>query len=60
MVEFDDTFRQHLRELFVWRRDVRRFRAAVDFLRAHNTSDGIERIGVGSERVRGRRVERGE
>ncbi|MCP3398463.1 5,6-dimethylbenzimidazole synthase [Bradyrhizobium sp. CCGB20] len=26
MVEFDDTFRQHLRELFVWRRDVRRFR----------------------------------
>ena len=27
MVEFDDTFRQHLRELFVWRRDVRRFRA---------------------------------
>lgn len=27
MVEFDDTFRQHLRELFVWRRDVRRFRS---------------------------------
>lgn len=26
MVEFDDTFRQQLRELFVWRRDVRRFR----------------------------------
>ena len=26
MVEFDDIFRQHLRELFVWRRDVRRFR----------------------------------
>ncbi|WP_158670444.1 5,6-dimethylbenzimidazole synthase [Bradyrhizobium guangdongense] len=26
MVEFDDAFRQHLRELFVWRRDVRRFR----------------------------------
>ena len=26
MVEFDDTFRQHLHELFVWRRDVRRFR----------------------------------
>lgn len=26
MVEFDDSFRQHLRELFVWRRDVRRFR----------------------------------
>lgn len=26
MVEFDDVFRQHLRELFVWRRDVRRFR----------------------------------
>ncbi|MGY8636231.1 5,6-dimethylbenzimidazole synthase [Bradyrhizobium sp. 14AA] len=26
MVEFDDTFRRHLRELFVWRRDVRRFR----------------------------------
>ena len=26
MVEFDDGFRQHLRELFVWRRDVRRFR----------------------------------
>ena len=26
MVQFDDTFRQHLRELFVWRRDVRRFR----------------------------------
>ena len=27
MVEFDDTFRRHLRELFVWRRDVRRFRS---------------------------------
>ncbi|MFB6462495.1 5,6-dimethylbenzimidazole synthase [Bradyrhizobium tunisiense] len=27
MVEFDDTFRRQLRELFVWRRDVRRFRA---------------------------------
>ena len=27
MVEFDDTFRQHLHELFVWRRDVRRFRS---------------------------------
>lgn len=27
MVEFDNTFRQHLRELFVWRRDVRRFRS---------------------------------
>ncbi|MEY9359864.1 5,6-dimethylbenzimidazole synthase [Bradyrhizobium yuanmingense] len=27
MVEFDDNFRQHLRELFVWRRDVRRFRS---------------------------------
>jgi 5,6-dimethylbenzimidazole synthase len=26
MVDFDDTFRRHLRELFVWRRDVRRFR----------------------------------
>ena len=26
MVEFDDNFRQHLRELFMWRRDVRRFR----------------------------------
>ena len=26
MVEFDDTFRRHLHELFVWRRDVRRFR----------------------------------
>lgn len=26
MVEFDDAFRRHLRELFVWRRDVRRFR----------------------------------
>lgn len=26
MVEFDDTFRRQLRELFVWRRDVRRFR----------------------------------
>jgi 5,6-dimethylbenzimidazole synthase len=25
MVEFDDAFRQQLRELFVWRRDVRRF-----------------------------------
>ena len=27
MIEFDETFRQHLRELFVWRRDVRRFRS---------------------------------
>jgi 5,6-dimethylbenzimidazole synthase len=27
MVEFDDTFRRRLHELFVWRRDVRRFRA---------------------------------
>lgn len=27
MVEFDDTFRRQLRELFVWRRDVRRFRS---------------------------------
>lgn len=27
MVEFDDIFRQRLRELFVWRRDVRRFRS---------------------------------
>ncbi|MHB0772559.1 5,6-dimethylbenzimidazole synthase [Bradyrhizobium sp. 5.13L] len=27
MVEFDDAFRRHLRELFVWRRDVRRFRS---------------------------------
>ncbi len=26
MVEFDDAFRRHLRELLVWRRDVRRFR----------------------------------
>ena len=26
MVEFDDPFRRQLRELFVWRRDVRRFR----------------------------------
>lgn len=26
MVEFDDAFRRHLRELFVWRRDVRQFR----------------------------------
>ncbi len=26
MVAFDDTFRAHLHELFVWRRDVRRFR----------------------------------
>lgn len=26
MVEFDDVFRGQLRELFVWRRDVRRFR----------------------------------
>ncbi|MET3911853.1 5,6-dimethylbenzimidazole synthase [Bradyrhizobium sp. S3.3.6] len=26
MVEFDDAFRRQLRELFVWRRDVRRFR----------------------------------
>ena len=27
MVEFDDSFRRQLHELFVWRRDVRRFRA---------------------------------
>jgi 5,6-dimethylbenzimidazole synthase len=27
MVAFDDTFRRHLHELFVWRRDVRRFRS---------------------------------
>ncbi|MGY4625735.1 5,6-dimethylbenzimidazole synthase [Bradyrhizobium sp. USDA 4486] len=27
MVEFDDTFRRQLHELFVWRRDVRRFRS---------------------------------
>lgn len=27
MVSFDDVFRRQLRELFVWRRDVRRFRA---------------------------------
>ncbi|MCG2666792.1 5,6-dimethylbenzimidazole synthase [Bradyrhizobium sp. GCM10023182] len=27
MVEFDDSFRRQLRELFVWRRDVRRFRS---------------------------------
>lgn len=27
MVEFDDAFRRQLRELFVWRRDVRRFRS---------------------------------
>ena len=27
MAAFDDAFRQHLRELFVWRRDVRRFRS---------------------------------
>lgn len=26
MVSFDDTFRRQLRELFIWRRDVRRFR----------------------------------
>ena len=26
MVEFDETFRRQLHELFVWRRDVRRFR----------------------------------
>jgi 5,6-dimethylbenzimidazole synthase len=26
VAEFDDTFRRQLRELFVWRRDVRRFR----------------------------------
>jgi 5,6-dimethylbenzimidazole synthase len=26
MVSFDDDFRQKLRELFIWRRDVRRFR----------------------------------
>ena len=26
MVEFDDAFRRQLRELFVWRRDVRSFR----------------------------------
>ena len=29
MVEFDDTFRRQLRELFVWRRDVRRFRTTA-------------------------------
>ncbi|MCA6112187.1 5,6-dimethylbenzimidazole synthase [Bradyrhizobium cenepequi] len=27
MVSFDESFRRQLRELFVWRRDVRRFRA---------------------------------
>lgn len=27
MIAFDDSFRQQLRELFVWRRDVRRFRS---------------------------------
>lgn len=27
MVEFDDSFRRQLHELFVWRRDVRRFRS---------------------------------
>jgi len=27
MVTFDDDFRRQLRELFIWRRDVRRFRA---------------------------------
>ena len=27
MVSFDDTFRRQLRELFIWRRDVRRFRS---------------------------------
>lgn len=27
MLEFDDGFRRHLHELFVWRRDVRRFRS---------------------------------
>jgi 5,6-dimethylbenzimidazole synthase len=27
MVSFDDDFRRQLRELFIWRRDVRRFRA---------------------------------
>lgn len=27
MVSFDDSFRRQLRELFVWRRDVRRFRS---------------------------------
>ncbi|WP_426439198.1 5,6-dimethylbenzimidazole synthase [Bradyrhizobium genosp. P] len=27
MVSFDDTFRRQLHELFVWRRDVRRFRS---------------------------------
>jgi nitroreductase len=26
MTSFDDVFRRQLRELFVWRRDVRRFR----------------------------------
>jgi 5,6-dimethylbenzimidazole synthase len=29
MVEFDDAFRRQLRELFVWRRDVRRFRTTA-------------------------------
>ncbi|MBC9876719.1 5,6-dimethylbenzimidazole synthase [Bradyrhizobium sp. INPA01-394B] len=29
MVEFDDTFRRQLHELFVWRRDVRRFRTTA-------------------------------
>ena len=29
MVEFDDTFRRQLRELFIWRRDVRRFRTTA-------------------------------
>ena len=27
MVSFDDDFRRQLRDLFVWRRDVRRFRS---------------------------------
>jgi len=29
VVEFDDTFRRQLRELFVWRRDVRHFRTTA-------------------------------
>jgi 5,6-dimethylbenzimidazole synthase len=29
MVEFDDAFRRQLHELFVWRRDVRRFRSTA-------------------------------
>jgi 5,6-dimethylbenzimidazole synthase len=38
MVSFDDVFRRQLRELFVWRRDVRRFRS--DSL----PSDTMERL----------------